>query len=320
MKLRKYILQYKIQQIDTKYQYICVFHSSRGFSAAQWQRLKNKLYLIFRSSASPDNVVQGNTFILGSSQGRAKTTRSLELGFSGSKYKPRRAAGSLFSTNVAEKAWRPPFSRLAMAEPGLDSTQDTLSASLRHSTPHTYGKVDVTQLSRASLTPFERRTAKHCLSQPKVSSLAREALEEKHYAQEEKREASLPLMVNDALDPQPQIPTYAKLTNIAGPFCIVYSSIKTQDAADINNSWFKLLNKIGHCEQNENLVLLYAKLNLTLVNHIDMKHAMTLEKTAVLEPFLRAMYSPAQYLYLCLNEGREDVIQYGVQFCRKHAT
>ena len=263
MKLRKYILQYKIQQIDTQYPYICVFHCSRGFSATQWRRLKNVLY-----------QSQGNTFILGSTKGRLRE-------------QPIR---SFRNNERVELIAISPTICLDARYPNKLSDCEAQGSGTKHPLVHE-GANPAALVSKVH--PQSSQQDAVCPSAPYPFSGCTPS----------EQTLDLTLAHRPQTDETKDSQFHTKLTNIAGPFCIVYSSVKIQDAADLNNSWLKLFKKIGHCEQNDNFILLYAQLKSTTVNHIDMKHAMNLERTSVLELFMRSMHSPGQYLDLCLNEG-----------------
>lgn len=85
-----------------------------------------------------------------------------------------------------------------------------------------------------------------------------------------------------------------QLAYSAGPTCILYL---TKEAPD--NTWSQLLPSASY---NQNLVLLYAQLQSTLVNHMDIKKAANLEITAVFQQLFELIFYPYNSLSSCLNK------------------
>jgi hypothetical protein len=69
-----------------------------------------------------------------------------------------------------------------------------------------------------------------------------------------------------------------------------------------NSECLEFMKKIESLEFNKNLILLYGRLNSTIVNHVDVKEALKLETTATYQQFFTSMYSPILGLSFCLDQ------------------
>ena len=103
-----------------------------------------------------------------------------------------------------------------------------------------------------------------------------------------------------------------KCDYLPGPICVFYFTkthhelsykyfMKTDmEEEDKNMDVFKcvseLLSKISSLGYNSNLVLLYAKTKSTLMNHIDIKEAMSLQTLSVYEQLLCTISTPMHSL------------------------
>lgn len=114
-----------------------------------------------------------------------------------------------------------------------------------------------------------------------------------------------------------------------GPFCFLYSSTRAGipspyglTGASYNtewnfhqlgggvNPWAELLGKIVDCESNTNLVFLYAKMNSTVINHMDIQKAMQLDTKTVLAQFWRSIHESSQRFRDCFLQATIEFIQY----------
>nr|YP_009545087.1 ribosomal protein L10 [Gymnomitrion concinnatum]AZB86830.1 ribosomal protein L10 [Gymnomitrion concinnatum] len=86
----------------------------------------------------------------------------------------------------------------------------------------------------------------------------------------------------------------AQLASSAGPTCILYLTKKAP-----NNTWSQLLLPTA-ASYSQNLVLLYGQdVGATVLNHMDMEKATTLETTSVFQQLLGLMFLPgACFLFL----------------------
>uniref|UniRef100_UPI0031F4541A ribosomal protein L10 n=1 Tax=Zygnema cf. cylindricum TaxID=3142258 RepID=UPI0031F4541A len=266
MKKRHSILQYKLQQIETQYQYIFVFHCS-GLTNTQWRQLKQLL-----------SITKANTLFQPS----------------------RRVKPQAISADKRRERTVAPLSQQSFARraPKLCKLATKLGVQSQGVTPRPFAPFFGGSL-------FKRVT---------------------HFKQESKR------IVVGGLGSFTQF--NSKLTSIRGPICIVYSTQTTTSSPNASPSeaskaalltssvpplcshfvpWLELLKQIGYCEHKANLVLLYARFNSTIINHIDIKQAKTLETKSVLQLFLWSMQYPAQHFDLCLNQGTSNLIQYVTQ-------
>jgi hypothetical protein len=103
-------------------------------------------------------------------------------------------------------------------------------------------------------------------------------------------------------------PLNSKLALLSGPFCIFY--LRSQEIINTHQSngyWSQVVKKIDSLEYKTNLVLLYAQIKSTLVNHIDIKQALNLETRSVYQHFLWSTQYPAQTLDFCLYQNRNCV-------------
>lgn len=272
MKIRHSILQYKLQQIETQYQYIFVFHCS-GLTNTQWRQLKQ---LLSRTKA--------NTLFQPS----------------------RRVKPQAISADKRRERCVAPVAQVRPIEPV--SYQPT---ALDMESP---------KCSNQTVRSFDGR-------RPPFGRCWR-TLREAHFKKESKR------IVVGGLGSFTQF--NSKLTSIRGPICIVYST-QTRTSypnaspsfeaskhtacltssvpvlSSLRSPWLELLKQIGYCEHKANLVLLYARFNSTIINHIDIKQAKTLETKSVLQLFLWSMHYPAQHFDSCLNQGTSNLIQYVTQ-------
>jgi hypothetical protein len=105
--------------------------------------------------------------------------------------------------------------------------------------------------------------------------------------------------------------------------CVIYSSAATQKKRkstplselsscswdkniDVFKSVSELLAKISSLGYNSNLVLLYAKTKSTLMNHIDIKEAMSLQTVSVYEQLLCTISTPMHSLCVLFEYKLEE--------------
>lgn len=289
MKIRHSILQYKLQQIETQYQYIFVFHCS-GLTNTQWRQLKQLL-----------SITKANTLFQPS----------------------RRVKPQAISADKRRERCVAPLAQVRPIEPVSyqPTALDMESPKCSNQTVRSFGSEHYNRSFVAP--PFS-------LSQRRFAPFFGGSLLKRvtHFKKDSKR------IVVGGLGSLTQF--NSKLTSIRGPLCIVYST-QTMTSypnaspsfeaskhtacltssvpvlSSLRSPWLELLKQIGSCEHKANLVLLYARFNSTIINHIDIKQAKTLETKSVLQLFLWSMHYPAQHFDSCLNQGTSNLIQYVTQ-------
>jgi hypothetical protein len=100
----------------------------------------------------------------------------------------------------------------------------------------------------------------------------------------------------------------SKLASLSGPFCIFYlRSQQKIDTQQSNGYWSDVVKKIESLEYRTNLILLYAQIKSTLVNHVDIKQALNLETQSVYQQLLWYTQYPTQALDFYLYKNRNSV-------------
>nr|YP_008816029.1 ribosomal protein L10 [Closterium baillyanum]AGZ90279.1 ribosomal protein L10 [Closterium baillyanum] len=98
----------------------------------------------------------------------------------------------------------------------------------------------------------------------------------------------------------------SKLASLSGPFCIFYLRSCVGDevatAHQSTASWSEVVKKIDSLGA-QHLVLLYAQIKSTIVNHIDIKQALNLFTRSVYQQFLWSTQYPVQTLDFCLHQN-----------------
>jgi hypothetical protein len=137
-------------------------------------------------------------------------------------------------------------------------------------------------------------------------------------------------------------PINSKLAFLSGPYCIFYlrspDSLSWEDPAKAtkeacslrvnikassalatkmpigllinqsNASWSDVIKKIDSLDLKTNLVLLYAQIQATLLNHMDVQQALSLNTESVYPQFLQSTLYPVQSFNNCLNHNRNNLL------------
>lgn len=91
-----------------------------------------------------------------------------------------------------------------------------------------------------------------------------------------------------------------------GSFCVIYfNSCEGKEGAQSPASWAEVLKKIDSLgSKNTKLVLLYAQIHSTILNHMDIKVALNLESRSVYQQLLSSMcYRPLESLDFCNHKN-----------------
>jgi hypothetical protein len=272
MKIRKLILKAKLQQIEKQYQYVFIYHCS-GLTNPQWRQLKNCLYktnckTFFQPKKRQQGPLRSSTKFLPF----AETVNSKQAAYTMSSVPP----------SVAVNAH--------VLATGGDLTSETKLACLS-------GPFCIFYLSAARL---RLGGAKHCYatSLPPGDPEGPQGTEGT-----EGQSRSLQSYVAPAarLASQP--------SGNLGPKEAPKGKVATQPyfGQESNGSWSDVVKKIDSLEYKTNLILLYAQIKSTLVNHIDIKQALNLETRSVYQQFLCCLKGNLQTLDFCLYQNRKSL-------------
>ena len=100
----------------------------------------------------------------------------------------------------------------------------------------------------------------------------------------------------------------SKLSILSGPFCIFFfkSNSETEDSLS-NNNWSEMLKKIESLKYNTKLILLYARIKSTIINHVDIKQALSLEARDLYQELLWCLENPVVSLDKLVDQAKRTI-------------
>lgn len=108
-----------------------------------------------------------------------------------------------------------------------------------------------------------------------------------------------------------KVQSNSKVASLSGPFCIFYLTPCDEIEVRKNqstHSWGEVLKKIeSFTSSGSQIVLLYAQMQSTIVNHIDIKQALNLETRSVYQQLLSSMQYPVQSLDFCFHQNINQI-------------